>query len=135
MKYKAILAVFLISIFLVLLFWSPEPVNDTSEPDIFFGVDAVSDSVEDIKTLIDEVKSYTNLFLIGSTAITDNETKLNEVCQYAYENGLYFMTYTHITDEWPQNEWVDYAKQRWGERFLGLYAFDEAGGRQIDWDE
>ena len=70
--------------------------------------------------------------MIGSTGITDNETKLNQVCQYAYENGLYFVTYTHINDKWPQPQWVDYAKKRWGSHFLGLYAFDEAGGRQLD---
>jgi hypothetical protein len=31
-----------------------------------------------------------------------------------------------------QRQWVLDAKPRWGERFLGLYAFDEPGGRQLD---
>ena len=132
MKYRAILAVFLISVLFFLLFLRINLVKDSSRPDFFVGVDAVSDNVEDIKRLVDEVRSYTNLFVIGSTGITDNETKLNEVCQYVYESGLCFMTYTHISQEWPQPEWVDYARQRWGSRFLGLYAFDEAGGNQID---
>ena len=132
MKYRAILAVFLISVLFFLLFLRIDLVKDSSMPNFFVGVDAVSDNVEDIKILVDEVKSYTNLFVIGSTGITDNETKLNEVCQYVYESGLCFMTYTHISQEWPQPEWVDYARQRWGSRFLGLYAFDEAGGNQID---
>jgi len=132
MKHRAILAVLLISVLFFLLFLRINLVKDPSMPEFFVGVDAVSDNVEDIKILVDEVRSYTNLFVIGSTGITDNETKLNEVCQYVYESGLCFMTYTHISEEWPQPEWVDYARQRWGSRFLGLYAFDEAGGNQID---
>jgi hypothetical protein len=135
MKYRAILAVFLISLLFVLLFWRIGLVKDPSMPDFFVGVDAVSDDVEDIKRLVDEVRSYTNLIVIGSTGITENITKLNEVCQYAYKSGLYFILFMHIIEEIediPQPEWVEDAKQRWGNRFLGLYAFDEAGGHQID---
>jgi len=135
MKYRVILAVFLVSLLLILLFVRIDLVKDPARPDFFVGVDAVSDNVEDIKILVDEVKSYTNLFVVGSTGITDNETKLNEVCQYIYESGLYFMTYTHVTKDFPQPQWVDDARQRWGDRFLGLYAFDEAGGHQIDCTE
>jgi hypothetical protein len=133
MKHKVILAVFLVSILVFLLFLSISLVKEPSRTDFFFGVDAVSDSVEDIKRLVDEVKSYTNLIVIGSTGITENITKLDEVCQYAYESGLCFIPYMHITEDVPQHpQWVEDARQRWGSRFLGLYAFDEAGGHQID---
>jgi len=132
MKHKIILTVFLVSIIAFLLFLSISLVKNPSRPDFFVGVDAVSDDVEDIKRLVDEVRSYTNLFVIGSTGITYNITKLDEVCQYVYESGLYFMTFFHIMASIPQAQWIEDAKQRWGNRFLGLYAFDEAGGHQID---
>jgi len=132
MKYRAILAVFLVSMFFILLFLSINLLKNSSRPDLFVGVDAVSDNVEDIKRLVDEVKSYTNLFVIGSTGITENFTKLDEVCQYVYKSGLYFMIFMHLTGAVPQPQWVEDARQRWGDRFLGLYAFDEAGGHQID---
>ena len=124
MKYRAVLVVFLVSLLVFLLFLRINLIKNPSTPDFFFGVDAVSDDVEDIKRLVDEVRSYTNLIVIGSTGITENITKLDEVCQYAYESGLYFMTYTHLTDVVPQPQWVEDARQRWGNHFLGLYAFD-----------
>ena len=135
MKYRAILAVFLVIMLAFLLLLRFNLVKDSSRPDFFVGVDAVSDDVEDIKRLVDEVKFYTNLFVIGSTGVTYNVTKLDEVCQYIYESGLYFMTYMHVNESVPQPQWVEDAKKRWGNRFLGLYAYDEAGGRQIDCTE
>lgn len=95
MKYKVILAVLLISIIVVVLFWRLEPVNNPSKPDFFVGVDTAYDNVEDIKKLVDEVKDYTNFFGIGSTGIVWNFTKLDEVCQYVCDSGLYFMVYEH----------------------------------------
>ena len=132
MKYKAILAVFLVSMLFFLLFLRLDLVRDSSRPNFFVGVDAVSDDVEDIKRLVDEVRSYTNLFVIGSTGITYNITKLDEVCQYVYESGLYFITFFHLNTSIPQAQWIEDARQKWGNYFLGLYAYDEAGGHQID---
>ncbi len=37
------------------------------------------DGVEDAKKLIEKIKNYKNLFVIGTTDITNNITKLNEV--------------------------------------------------------
>lgn len=96
---------------------------------VFVGVDAAYASLEEIKTLVDEVSSYTNFFVIGSTGITYNETKLNEACQYVYDRGLSFIIFTERA---PRTQWLDYAKGIWGDRFLGLYAYDEVGGRQLD---
>jgi len=135
MKCKVIVVILLVSMFLFLLFWKVEPVKDLSKPDFFVGVDAVSNNVEDIKRLVDEVKSYTNLFVIGSTGITYNVTKLDEVCQYIYERGLYFMIFFHKNENIPQSRWIEEARQRWGKQFVGLYAYDEAGGHQIDASE
>jgi hypothetical protein len=136
MKYKVVLAILLVSMFFVLLFWRLEPVKEPSEPDFFVGVDTAYDDVEDIKKLVDKIKSYTNFFGIGSTGITFNRTKLDEVCQYVYDNGLYFMVYKHPPPdhEINQSRWVADATQKWSDRFLGLYVVDEWGGHQIDCD-
>jgi hypothetical protein len=105
-------------------------------PDVFVGIDVAYDNVAEIKLLVDEIRPYTNTIIIGSAGITFDVAKLNDVCQYVYDRGFYFMIYAH-----PQNtseelaiqcQWVLDAKPRWGERFLGLYAFDEPGGRQLD---
>src|SRR3972149_7809962 len=99
MKIKWFLYVFLASLLILLLFlgiyaqvkYSSKP----NLPDVLVGVDVAYAGVEDVKSLVDEVKSYTNFFVIGSTGITFNVTKLNEVCQYVYDSGLYFTIYTH----------------------------------------
>ena len=107
-------------------------------PDIFFGVDAAYDNMESLKQRVDEVKSYTNFFIIGSYGITFNETKLNDMCQYIYDSGLSFAIFSHTNrgSNIPlnQSEWSYYAEKRWGERFWGLYAYDEPGGHQVDHD-
>ena len=72
--------------------------------------------------------------MIGSTGITLNITKLNEACQYIYESGLYFMIFFHLNEDVPQSQWIKEARQRWGDHFVGLYAYDEAGGHQLDQD-
>ena len=104
--------------------------------EIFVGVDAAYDNLQEIKLFVDEVSPYTNTIILGSTGITHNFTKLNEVCQYIYDKGLYFMIYAHPIGDpeelLVQCEWIIDAKPRWGDQFLGLYAFDEPGGRQLD---
>ncbi len=109
-------------------------MKNPTKPDFFVGIDTAYDDVEDIKKLVDDVKSYTNLFGIGSAGITHNRTKLDEVCQYVYDSGLYFIVYKHPTEKINQTEWIADAKKKWGDRFLGVYLFDEIGGRQIDDD-
>ncbi len=138
MKYRPILAVFLVSMFLFALLLGLVALKENSEPDFFVGIDTAYDDVEDIKKLVDKVKSYTNLFGVGSSGITFNRTKLDEVCQYVYDSGLYFMVYKHpppeAEEKIDQAQWIADAKQRWDKRFLGIYLFDESGGRQIDLD-
>lgn len=118
-----------VSLFLVCRF-------DEPSPDVFVGVDVAYDNVAEIKLLVDEIKAYTNTIVIGSTGITFDMAKLDEVCQYVYDRGFYFMIYAHPVDDPDelviQRQWVLDAKPRWGERFLGLYAFDEPAGRQLD---
>ncbi len=102
---------------------------------LFFGVSFGLNTTSEAKLLIDKVKGYTNLFLINSWSITTNETALNEVCDYAAKSNLKFMVFFDFVSrvEYPWHQtWLDTAKHRWGEDFLGVYLFDEPGGKQID---
>lgn len=118
-----------ISLFVAYGFYEPLP-------QLFVGVDAAYDNIGEIKQFVDEASSYANTIVLGSTGITHNFSKLNEACQYIYDNGMYFMIYAHpiATPEelLVQRQWIIDAKPRWGNKFLGLYAYDEPAGRQLD---
>ncbi|MBN1245776.1 hypothetical protein JXA31_09315 [Candidatus Bathyarchaeota archaeon] len=132
MKTKC-LVVFLISLLTFQVFLNFSfPVyaqTETQPPDVFFGVDVAYENLTEIKVLIDEISSYTNLLGIGCTGITYNVTRLDEVCQYVYDKGLSFLVYT---ERFLNRQWLEDAKNRWGERFLGFYVWDEIGGKQLD---
>ena len=138
MKHRQFLPVFSAYLLIILLFLRFDfLVKESSKNDslnVFVGIDAAYDDVDYVKRLVDEVKSYTNLFVIGSTGITYNVTKLDEVCQYLYDKKLYFLIYFHPSEKLNQSQWIEDAKTRWGDRFIGLHAFDESGGRQLDRD-
>ena len=102
--------------------------------DVYIGIDVAYDNLEEIKTLVDAASPYTNLFIIGSAGITHNETKLNDLSRYLYDKGLSFIVYTEMP---PQIgiTWIQRAKESWGTKFLGLYVYDEVGGKQLDFFE
>jgi hypothetical protein len=108
----------------------------SKENSLFFGVTFGQETVEKAKLLIDRVHSYTNVFVVDSTAISQNETKLNAVCNYAAEKNLYFFVYffSLYGFDW-QREWVIKAEQTYDNMFLGVYLRDEPGGRQIEQNE
>jgi len=112
------------------------PFSERQASEVLVGVDVAFDSVAEIELLVDEISPYTDFIVIGSTGITYDVAKLDEVCQYVVNRGLSFMIYMHPQDSIAeisvQKQWVTNAKARWGESFLGLYAFDEPGGRQLD---
>ena len=142
MKGKWALTIFLSALLIVLLFVGIHAYlggnGATGNVDVYVGVDAAYDNITDLKNRIDQVKDYTNFFVLGSTGITLNETKLNEMSDYINASGLKFATYTHTaqntTFQFNQSAWTAYAKQKWGNEFLGLYTYDEPGGHLIDND-
>lgn len=99
---------------------------------VYVGVDAAYGGVNDVKILVDEVKSYTNVFIVGSTEITMNLTQLQDVSQYVIDNGLSLVIFTHFEMGSSIAQWINKASQNWGNKFLGVYAYDELGGRQLD---
>jgi hypothetical protein len=119
-------------------------VNSGAE--FFVGVEfAYSDNVSDLKDLVDKVKDYTNLFVIGAIEISFNQTALNEACDYVVDSELHLIVlftdsmmynYTIVKDGQIYNytifNWMEDARQKYGDRFLGVYRYDEPGGNQLD---
>ena len=103
----------------------------------FFGVSYGLSTASEAKLLINKVKDYTNFFIINNWGISTNETALNEVCDYAAEAGLTFIVFFDYIDlslggyPW-HHQWVFAAKDRWGDKFAGIYIYEEPGGKQID---
>ncbi|MGB9853708.1 MAG: hypothetical protein ACPLRY_02735 [Candidatus Bathyarchaeales archaeon] len=100
--------------------------------DVFVGVEVGYDNFDDFARFVDEVEDYVNLIVIGSLNITTNATRLTAVCDYLYSKGLYFMPFMFITQHVDKADFFHAAKERWGDRFLGVYLSDEPGGRQFD---
>jgi hypothetical protein len=144
--------VILSPIFLVI--WTTNIDKQGSTPDFFVGVEyaIANHSVEDAKALVDRVKNFTNLFVVDSLGITLNKNNLDEVCDYVYASGLYFVVFfitpveieNFLTLEGEKTSeqvfrynyhphlWIADAKEKYGNKFLGAYTQDEPGGNQID---
>ena len=106
----------------------------------YIGVAFCGNTSAEAKLLIDRVKDYTNLFILQSGPISTNETAIDEICNYAVDSGLnlivyfgdlnpYILSLKHL--EWRAT-WVSSAKTRWGDKFLGIYYYDEPGGLWLD---
>ena len=98
-------------------------------PDFYVGVDVAYADFEAIKILIDEISPYTNVFVIGSTGISYNETKLIETCQYLYEQDIYFIIYGSSS---RRLYLLSDIQKKYEDHFLGVYFDDEQGGKQLD---
>ena len=109
--------------------------NDLPNEEFFFGVSFGGNTTSQAKLLIDKVKGYTNFFLINNWDISINETALTEISQYAVDADMSIMVYydfiSYMGYPWLQS-WLDTAKKTWGNKFLGIYLYDEPGGKQID---
>jgi hypothetical protein len=117
----------------------------TVEADCYVGVSYCGDTVAEAKLLIDRVKTYTNLFVLQSGPVSENESATNEICDYAVDAGLKIIVFfgdltpTKLEEKglaWRLS-WLNTTMQRWGDRFLGVYYYDEPGGIQLDcnWNE
>ncbi|MEM3378732.1 MAG: hypothetical protein QXV09_04635 [Candidatus Bathyarchaeia archaeon] len=109
--------------------------NVNSNMEFFVGVEfAYSDNIDDLKDLVDKVKNYTNLFVIGALGISFNQTILNESCDYIVNAGLHFVVLFTDSTRYSYDifTWITNAKQKYAGKFLSLYRFDEPGGHQID---
>ena len=137
---------------LLLALWTSGITKQNTTPEFFVGVEYAIDnySVEGCKALVDRVKNFTNFFVIDTVGITYDFYKLNDVCNYVYESGMYFMVFFlplheeyEVTDDgehqllvmrynYYPHLWIADAKEKYGDKFLGAYAMDEPGGHQLD---
>ena len=80
---------------LFLVIWNFGTDEQKTEPEFFVGVEyaIANHSVEDCKALVDRVTNFTNFFVVDSLGITLDINNLNEVCDYVYDSGLYFMVF------------------------------------------
>jgi hypothetical protein len=97
-------------------------------PDVFVGIDIAYGDVDEIKNWVDEIGSYTNLFVLGCTGVTQDRLKLEEACQYLFDNDLFFIIY----QDYPLGlTWISSAKFKLarnrksplGEPFLGVLLY------------
>ncbi len=123
-----------------LLFVSCSITSSKKEPANFYvGVTFCGNTTAEAKLLIDKVKDYTNLFVLQSWAISNNETTTTEICDYAVASGLSIIVNFGINWSYSrvwtwQFSWLESAKQRYGDRFLGSYYDDEPAGHQLDYN-
>jgi hypothetical protein len=110
-----------------------------ADPEFYVGIEyAYSGEVSELKALVDKVKGYTNLFVIGSLPISLNRTALDESCDYIVAAGLDFMVFFtsryeyNYTDGYTIMQWMSEAREKYGDKFLGIYKIDEPGGCQLE---
>jgi hypothetical protein len=130
------IAVVLLSVFAVNAFFTHPTASDR---EFYVGVEyAYGDNAAQLKTLVDKVKDYTNLFVVGSIEISFNRTALDESCDYITQSGLHFIVlFTGLdrynwTGDYKITNWMADAQQKYGDKFLGIYKMDEPGGNQLD---
>ena len=132
MKFKQLTCLLILVIILPLFInysLTAKEVNAQTSPSLYVGVDVAFESVAETEKLIDNLSSFTNFLVIGCKG-DYNETRLTIISQYAYDKGLTFIVYTDDT-RYPSKAWLGDAK-KWGSNFLGIYFYDEPGGKQLD---
>ena len=126
---------------IITVIWFSDYVPST--PEFFVGVEFAysygdeADSrslLNDLKSLVDKVRNYTNLFVIGSLEVSFNQTLLDEACDYVYNSGLYFIVFftNPYQYDYEPHAWILQAIPKYGDKFLGVYRYDEPGGHQLD---
>ncbi len=128
-----VLAAIIAVAFFVTVYWSSTSCEDL---EFYVGVEVAypNANVSDVRLMVDKVRNYTNLFVIGSIELTFNETALNESCDYIYDKGLNIIVLFTDPRKYSFNTltWMSQAKQKFGSRFLGVYRYDEPGGDQLE---
>jgi hypothetical protein len=129
-----LIVVLIITIISVLIL----PVKPMDKPEVFVGMDIAYGGEEVAINLIDNISGYVNLIILGSLNLTTNTEALTRVCDHIYEKGINFIIYVayarsgYTPPQGPSPEFFTMAQEKWGNKFLGVYLFDEVGGRLID---
>ena len=141
MKQTAFFAVILTALILTASFLTAHSITSSNldETPFYVGVTFCGNTTQEAKQLIDKVKDYTNLFVLQSWNISNNETATNEICDCATTNGLNIIVNLGVniseTRAWTwQFPWFQSAQQKYGDKFLGAYYDDEPAGIQLDYN-
>ena len=130
--YAAAILCFLLFVSLFFISVALISVQKNESPDVYVGIDVAYADVEQIKVLVDRVSTYTNLFIIGSTGISHDQIKLEEMCHYLTTKNMQFIIYT---DSPRRLELINDVAKKFEDNFMGIYFLDEQGGKQLDQDE
>jgi parallel beta-helix repeat protein len=113
--------------------FSPSQTEAASNP-FYVGIEFGYGNVSDCKALVDKVCNYTNLLVISTSVITQNEAALNDTCNYAYAHGMHLIIYftQYSGNGFYPYLWAMKAHDTYGSYFLGAYIYDEVGGEVLD---
>jgi hypothetical protein len=130
MKSKLMITVVVCALLIPLLFYSFLNIESKNEFEEFYiGIDAAYADLDEVKNIIDKVSSYTNIFVIGSTGISYETDKLDEVTQYLYDRNLKFVVFAAGATRLPS---INQSVSLYKDNFLGIYYDDELSGKQLD---
>ena len=130
----------LVALIVLSFFIATNLLSNKPQPREFYvGVEfAYGNKASEVKALVDKVKDYTNLFVIGSIGVTFNRTALDESCDYIFNSGLNFIVlftginYYNYSNGYKITNWMVDAQTKYGDKFLGIYKIDEPGGNQLE---
>lgn len=141
-RFSKIIVILAIILLMVVLFSFLLNANfNTDAPkkgDFYVGVEIAYGDYADLTALVDEVKNYTNLVVLGLPEVSINQTLLNMSCDFIYNSGLHFIVlFTNISQystwqDYTPAQWVTNAMEKYGNKFLAVYRWDEPGGDQLD---
>ena len=109
------------------------PITVAPKKPFYVGVTYCGDSVIGAEQLIDNVKNYTNLFVLQSGAFMLNFTATQQICDYAVNASLNIIL-CYSSDCLGNNldSFLNEAQSRWGSHYLGVYFNDEPAGHLLD---
>jgi len=114
------------------------PSITEAENDFYLGIEVAYGDIDDLKAIVSEVKQYTNVLVLGLPEFSINRTLLDESCNFIYDSNLSFIVlFTNLSQysDWQNYtpaQWVQDAKEKYGDKFLAVYRWDEPGGDQLD---
>jgi hypothetical protein len=127
----AIILILLVSTIVATSYVILNKQKEKPQKPFYVGVTYGGDSVQEAKKLIDQVKNYTNLFILASRGLYIDLVFVEEIGDYAIASNLNYAVFAGLGDR-GISSWLNEAKERWGEYFTGVYFNDEPGGKMLD---